>query len=226
MKAIPIFVIILISINPLFPQNIRITPSSFEWMAKTSIHIMDTYKFYSALIERENPKFLIDVKTVQSVDEFTIPSTLGDITVSPAQGDVALYWKWQPGDSLSYGFLASANIIALNIDSAIHPELTSADSIYGDLRRWESSKFIVAVHPEFNKAIDVTIGALIKFTPYVSTDSLNIKLFDIYFDEERNEWRTDEDQAELFLNGTAYGYKINTLYEFKESSIILFEINR
>lgn len=227
MKVILIFVIIVIFINPLFAQNNQITPSNFEWMAKTSINIMETYKFYSDLIESENPKFLFDARTVGSFGKnFIIPTTLGDLSVSPIQGDMAIYWKWQRKDSLSFAFLVFANSIDLQIDEDLHPELTSADSIYGDLYGWVSRKFIIAVHPKFNKDIDITIGVLVNSTPYVITDSLNNKLFSIYFDEERDEWREDEDQDELFLNGTAYGYKISTLYELKENSISLFEIDK
>ncbi len=229
MKSIFIILIILISINQSFAQKGQITPDSFEWMAKTSINIMDTYQYYNTLIDNYEPKFLFDARSVQTFwDNYIIPTTLGDITVGPIQMDMALYWKWQPRDSLSFGFLAFVNGIDLQIDENIHLELTSVDSLYGDLYGWKSRKYIIAVHLEFNKDIDVTIGALIQQTPYITLDSLGNQVFSIpYFDEPPiEEWRTYEEQTELFLNGTAYGYEVRTLYEFKESSINLFEINK
>ncbi|MBL7149131.1 MAG: hypothetical protein ISS80_03570 [Candidatus Cloacimonetes bacterium] len=229
MKCILTFIIISFFVISYSAQNNQITPSSFEWMAKTSINIMDTYKYYDTLIDNYEPKFLLDARSVQTFgNDYVIPTTLGNITVGPIQMDFALYWKWQLRDSLSFGFLAFVNSIDLQIDENIHPELCSSSGEYGDLYGWKSRKYIIAVHPEFNKDIDVTIGALIQQTPYVTIDSLGNQVFSIhYFDEPPiAEWRTYEEDTELFLNGTAYGYEVRTLYEFKESSINLFEINK
>ncbi|MCK4695723.1 MAG: hypothetical protein KAT74_08165, partial [Candidatus Cloacimonetes bacterium] len=226
MKFILTFIIISSFVISSFAQNNQITPSSFEWMSKTSINIMDTYQYYNTLIDNYEPKFLLDARSVQTFwGDYIMHTTLGDITVGPIQMDFALYWKWQPRDSLSFGFLAFVNSIDLQIDKKIHPELRSSSGEYGDLYAWQSSKWIVGVHPEFNKDIDVTVGVLIQQTPYV-VDSLGNELFSIhYFDEPPiHEWRTYEEDTELFLNGTAFGYEVRTLYEFKESSINLFEI--
>jgi hypothetical protein len=190
---------------------------------------MDTYQYYNTLIDNYETKFLFDVRSVQTFEnDYIIPTTLGDITVGPFQGDLALYWKWQPRDSLSFGFLCFVNSIDLMIDENIHPELRSSSGPYGDLFAWKSRKYIIAVHPKFNKDIDVIVGALIQQTPYVIIDSQGNQVFSIhYFDEPPiHEWRTYEEHTELFLNGTAYGYEVRTLYEFKESSINLFEIDK
>jgi|AntAceMinimDraft_9_1070365.scaffolds.fasta_scaffold03722_2 hypothetical protein len=225
-KGIVIAILLLMFSFSVFAKNTQITPSSFEWMAKTSINIMETYKFYSDLIEREKPKLLIDARTIQTANrEFFIPTTLGDITVNPFMVEVAVYWKWQPKDSLSFSFLAFHNGIDLIIDDDAHPELIAQDSLYNHLD-WPNGKSIIAVRPDFNKNIDITAGVLLSFTPYITTDSLNNQLFDLFYDDDKEDWETRIRREELFLDCVLYGYKVRTFYEFKESSINLFQLNK
>jgi len=214
-------------------QDKIITPESYEWMCKTSINIMKTYKYYDSIIEKYDPKFLFDANTVQTfTDNYLITTkaengTFSDtLFVGPFQGDLALYWKLKLKDSLCVSFIVFMTSFDLQIEKEIHPELRDENGPYGDLYGWKSRKFILAVRPDIFEKIKLTIGALIHTNPYVITAENEKKEFSIYHDEKNNEWRTFREHPELFLNGKVFGYEVRTLYEYKKSSINLLELNK
>jgi hypothetical protein len=111
-----------------------ITPASFEWMFRTSIDIMNTYRYYNLIIHVHDPTFLFDANTIQTgANNYFIPTSFGPMTVGPIQLNMLIYGKWQVNESLGLGFFAIANGIDLQISDKEHPELRDPDGPYGDL---------------------------------------------------------------------------------------------
>ena len=206
-------------------QDKYITPASFEWISRTSIDIMKSYRYYNTLINKYDPDFLLDANSVQTaVKNFTIPTSFGPITVGPLQLNMAIYVKWQVNKSFRLGFLAYANGIELIINKGQHPDLANPDGQYGYITSWINRKFIVAIRPDFNPDLKLTIGGLVKHTPYVTLSESGEEQFDITMSEKG--YRTYVESGDLFLQSRYRSYELSTLYEFEENSLNLIEIKQ
>jgi len=220
-------ILTLFSFGQADAKSKEITPDGFNWMSRTSIDIMKTYRHYNTFIEQNNPKFLFDAHTIQTAqNDYILPTSLGPITSGPIQGEMAIYYNWQINQKKQIGFFAFVNSIDLQIDSKLHPNLRDTDGPYGDLYGWKSAKYIMAADHEFSPDIKITLGALVNYRPYLTLAADSSQQFDIYYDEEKEEYRTDKDAAELFFHGTFYGYDIGTLYQFEANTFSLIELKR
>ncbi len=222
-----ILLMILFSLKIAKAQDKLITPDGFNWISKTSIDIMKTYRHYNSFIEENDPMFLFDAHTIQTAqNNYTIPTSLGLVNAGPIQGEMAIYYRWQINEKKKLGFFVFVNSIDLQIDSKLHPNLRDADGTYGDLYAWKSRKMIFAVHHEFNPDIRLTLGALVNTKPYVTLANDSTEQFDIFYDEEHEEYRTYKQASELFFLGNFYGYELGTLYQFEENTLSLIELKR
>ena len=204
----------------------RIDPEAFEWMLKTSLNIMKVYRHYNDLIEKYDPIFLFDVDSVQTFrNDYIIPTSLGPITTGPIQMDIALYGNFRIKDSY-LGLLVIGNSFDLQIDEELHPDLRSTIGPYGDLYGWVSRYMIIAVRGGFKEDVNLTIGGLVKKSPYITTASDGSKYFSIFYDEEDREYKTNVEEDEFFLHANLYGYDIGTIYKFNENELTLFEFKR
>jgi hypothetical protein len=205
-------------------------------MSRTSLDIMKSYQYYNSIIKTYDPTFLFDANTIQTGSKnYLIPTSLGVLNVGPIQGNMLIYGKWQVNESLGLGFIAVVNSIDLQINDEEHPELRDTDGPFGDLYAWKNSKYIIAIRPDFDPEIEITIGVLMSQVPYVTMSEDSVKQFDIFYYEEEvkegeekkeGEYRTYTEKNELFLEARIYGYYFGTLYEFEENSLSLLEVKR
>ena len=222
-----LFWALVVSFLPTYGQSKLITPEGFNWMSRTSINIVNTYRNYQYFIKENEPKFLFDVNTIQTFGYgYTIPSSLGMINVGPIHLELGAYFRWQVKENFKLGFFAFANTLDLQIDDVKHPDLTSSSGAYGNLYGWQSGKIILAVNPQINENINFSVGALLVDSPFVTLSEDCTDQFDIYFDEEFDEYLPNNEREELFFLGKFYGYEIGTFFEFKEKIFSLIDFKR
>lgn len=204
-----------------------ITPAAFSWMSKTSINIKKTYDSYRKFIDENDPLILFDFNTIQAEGlNYMVPSSLGDLSVGPIHGELAMYVRWQTKGDLKLGFFAFVNSLDLQIDDELHPTLRDAEGPYGDLYGWQSGNMIIATSATFNPNIEITLGALITESPYVTLANNGTEQFDIIYDDEKEEYRASVDKDELFFIGKFYGYQFGTFYELSERVFTLIELKK
>jgi len=89
-----ILVCITLSANDSGPR--LITPDHFDWMAQTSIHIMQAYRNMNDRIDAAQPTILFFyfdmIRPFRS--NFQIPTTLGNVSVMPIEGRAYFYFRW------------------------------------------------------------------------------------------------------------------------------------
>ncbi len=236
MKSIKLNILLLPAILLILIQNKglaqsddnTITPEAFNWMSKTSINIKKTYDNYQNFIDEHDPIFLFDFNTIQvgENDNYLIPSSLGDLNVGPIQGELAMYRRWQTKKDLKLGFFLCVNSLDLQINEELHPTLRDTLGPYGDLYGWNSGKIIMSTSATFNQNIEITLGVLLSYAPYITIANDGTEQFDIFYDEEKEEYFTTLDKDEFFFIGTFYGYKFGTFYEFSEREFSLIELKK
>jgi hypothetical protein len=225
-KRLLFLTLLAASLNSLSQSKV-ITPEGFNWMSKASVNMVSTYRNYQDFIRINEPKFLFDVNTIQTFDYgYVVPTSLGNIGVGPIHLELGAYFRWQIKDNFKIGFFAFANTLDLQIDDVKHADLTSSSGTYGNLYGWQSGKIILAVNPQINENVNFSIGALLIDSPFVTISDQGTEQFDIYYDDEFDEYLTNNEREELFFMGKFYGYEIGTFFELKEKVLSLVDLKR
>lgn len=225
---LPAILLILIQLKGLAQSDDNtITPEAFNWMSKTSINIKKTYDNYQSFIDEHDPIFLFDFNTIQTErNNYLIPSSLGDLSVGPIQGELAMYFRKQTKKDLKLGFFLCGNSLDLQINKELHPTLRDTLGPYGDLYGWKIGKMIFAISTTFNQNVEISLGALGTNRPHITFDNNGTEQFDIIFNDEEDEYSTSLIKSEFFFIGTFYGYKFGTFYEFSEREFSLIELKK
>lgn len=181
---------------------------------------MRTYRYYNTLIEKYDPRFFMSMDMVRiSKSDYFAATTLGPISVMPIEGKALFYFGTLIKKSRYIGLMLLINAVNLSSDLDLTPESEKYSKV-----GWNSGNTILAVRTVFDEDLALTVGTQLNISPYVIKDSVNNRIFSVYYDEELEIYKGTQSSTQLFLHLDYSGFDFGTVYNFKKNVMNLFEL--
>jgi len=208
-------------------------------MAKTSLHVMKTYRLYNRYISREGHLFYFtgDFVTAPGKTYYLpfyfsgdfaegpwkwhlFPERYRDIEVHPGDVKLFTYIDFLIKEKWPVRFLLMINSLSMSSDLDLNPE---REDYYSEIS-WNTGATIFAYRPIKTENSQLTIGVQANFEPYLVADSLGNDRFGVYYDVKDSIYKGTVEHPQLFLHLEQSGYDFGTMYDAQRNIIQLLEL--
>ncbi len=190
----------------------QITAQQFQWMAQSSAPIMDTVQHYNRQLDQLAPYVFIDHDAMLTPGyEYFVDTPAGNWRVGPIEGRIGLY-----AGSPKLGLLFVMN----GINLLIHKD--HRRGLYQDIQAWSLYHYVGAVRYAYSDNLQFIIGSQMKEYPVFIAQNDEIKFGAEY--DTGGKLRTNDYDIEAFYLFRLWGFDLNGMYNFDNSSPNLFDM--